>query len=318
MTALAILIAVFVLFLLFVSLVLLVIGPVMLMQPRRRLIDYYSRFTTLLHPAQLGVPFEELTVKTTEGLPLSCWFVKAAGTARGTVVYLHGVAESKIVGLPMARLLQSRGFNVFLYDSRYHGESGGRFCTYGFYEKHDASAVITTLLARRDVHIGRIGLFGASMGAAVALQVAALDRRVSCVVAESGFATLRSIFDDYQRRMIKIPFHYLRNLVIKRSEALAHFKANAVSPIDSVRDVHVPLFLIHGTADTTILHTYTVAVFERANDPKELWLIPGAKHHNVPELGGEEYEGRIVTFFEKHLAGPQEANRGSEDQSPSQ
>lgn len=302
MTLFFLLLGVAVLFLLFVSLVLLVLGPVMLLHPRRRLIDYYRRFTSLLHPSQLGVPFEELTLTTTEGLPLSCWFIKANGRARGTILYLHGVAECKIVGLPIARLLQSKGFNVFLYDSRYHGDSGGRFCTYGFYEKHDASAVITALLSRQDVHLGNFGLFGSSMGAAVAIQVAALDRRVRCVIAESGFATLRSVFDDYQRRMIKIPFHYLRNIVIKRSESMAHFKANAVSPLESVRDVHVPLFILHGTGDTKIGHQYSVAVFERAREPKELWLIPGAQHHDMAGVGGPEYERRVVKFFEDYLA----------------
>jgi alpha-beta hydrolase superfamily lysophospholipase len=252
-------------------------------------------------------------LKTAEGISLSCWLIRAEARARGTVIYLHGVSESKIVGLPVAELLRSHGFNVFLYDSRRHGESGGTFCTYGFYEKHDASMVITTLLTRPDFDAGPIGLFGSSMGAAVAVQVAASDPRVMAVVAESGFATLRTIFDDYQKQMIKLPWHYLRNLVIKRSEQVAHFKANAVSPLDAVRRVTVPLFVLHGTADTLIHYSYSERVYAAANEPKELWLIPGARHDNMAQVGGEEYRERIVRFFERFLtvdgAGGQKPNQ---------
>lgn len=296
------------LFLIFVSMIILVIGPFMLLQPYRRLQDYYRKHTSVLHPSDLGLPVEELTLKTTDGIPLSCWLIPARGHPRGTVVYLHGVSECKIIGLPMAALLHNRGFNVLLYDSRRHGESGGSFCTYGFYEKNDASMVLNYLVSRKDFHVGPIGLFGASMGAAVAIQVAARDERIRAVVAESGFSALRTVFDDYQKKMIKLPWHYLRNIVIRRSEHIAHFKANAVSPLQAVQAVRVPIFIIHGTGDTSIHHRYSEMVFQNANEPKELWLVEGARHDNVPEVGGKEYERRIVEFFEKHLV-PQSENQ---------
>lgn len=292
------------LFLVFISMILLVVGPVMLLHPHRRLVEYYRRRTSILHPSDLRLPYEEITLRTAEGLPLSCWFVRAPGRPRGTVVVLHGVSECKIVGLPLAKRLHDRGYHVFLYDARRHGDSGGSFCTYGFYEKHDVSTVITHLERRPDVETGRIGVMGASMGAAVAVQVAAVDPRVAAVVAESGFATLRSVFDEYQKRMIKIPFHFLRNLVIRRSERMAHFKASAVSPLEAVRSVHVPVFFLHGTEDTLIRHTASELLYRNANDPKELWLIRGARHDNMPDIGGEEYYERILGFFDRTIAGP--------------
>lgn len=287
--------------LLSVSAVLFVIGPGMLLQPYRRTVHYYRRYTNALHPSDLGLPCEDITLHTPEGISLSCWLVPAPGEAKGTVVYLHGVSECKIVGLPMAKKLHDLGYNVFLYDSRRHGDSGGTYCTYGFYEKHDATAAISNLIERQGIRTGKIGLFGSSMGAAVAIQVASIDPRVVAVVAESTFATLRTIFDDYQKRMIKLPWHYLRNMVIRRSELIAHFKANAVSPLEAVREVHVPLFMLHGTADRLIKSGYSELVFARANEPKELWLIRGASHNDMAEVGGEEYSRRILEFFERNL-----------------
>ncbi len=302
MSILLVLLVFVVVFMLFVSMIILVIGPVMLMQPHRRTIDYYRKHTSILHPSHLQLPYQELTLKTAEGIDLSCWLIKAAGHSKGTVIYLHGVSESKISGLPMAKQLHERGFNVFLYDSRRHGESGGSFCTYGFYEKHDTTTIINYLLSRSDLTVGKIGLFGTSMGAAVAIQVASIDTRVRGVIAESGFAALRTIFDDYQKRMIKLPWHYLRNIVIKRSEYLAHFKANAVCPLEAVKQVHVPLFISHGTADHLIKYTYSELVFKNANEPKELLLIPGARHSDMAEVGGTAYQQKILLFFEHALA----------------
>jgi fermentation-respiration switch protein FrsA (DUF1100 family) len=217
------------------------------------------------------------------------------------VIFLHGVSECVIVGLPIARRLHDAGFHVFLYDSRRHGDSGGQFCTYGFYEKHDTSTMISYLQGRHDMQTGKIGLLGSSMGAAVAIQVAALDARVASLLVESGFATLRTVYDEYQKRIIKVPWHYLRNIVIKRSEHIAHFKASAVSPLEAVRNVKVPIFFMHGTVDNLIKPVYTKRVFANANEPKELWLIEGAKHNNMAEIGGEEYFRRIVEFFERTL-----------------
>ncbi len=297
-------ILVILLFMVFISLLLLVIGPVMLLQPHRRTVEYYRKRTSILHPSDIGLPCEEISLKSAEGITLACWFIRGPQNANGTIIYLHGVSESKIVGLPLAKVFHDNGYNVFLYDSRRHGDSGGNFCTYGFYEKHDTGTIINYLEDRPDIRLGQIGLIGSSMGAAVALQVAAADRRVAAIIAESGFATLRTIFDDYQKRMIKLPWHYLRNLVIKRSEHLAHFKANAVSPLNAAKEIRVPLFILHGTADNLIDYKYSEMVFANANAPKELWLIPNARHDNMAEVGGTEYVQRIVEFFKKNLREP--------------
>jgi fermentation-respiration switch protein FrsA (DUF1100 family) len=287
------------LFLVFVSLILFVIGPFMLLQPYRRTEEYYRRHTTLLHPSAITPASEEYELRTAEGIRLSLWLLKTGGATLGTVIYLHGVSESKIAGLPMAGALLSAGWNVLLYDARRHGESGGAFCTYGFYEKHDVSTIISWLHSRPDTSGCRIALFGSSMGAAVAIQAASRDRRVAGVIAESGFASLRTVFDEYQKRMIKLPFHYLRNLVIRRSERLAHFKAAWVSPLEAIARLRVPVLIAHGTEDSTIGHRYSRQLFDAAVEPKQLLLVPQARHDNMWEAGGADYRAQLTGFLER-------------------
>jgi len=289
-------------FLISVTLVIFVIGPTILLQPKRRGKDFYLALHHPVTPADVDLQYEEINVLTRDGLRLNCWLVKAGARAKGTILFLHGVGDCKIAGIPYARLFYDNGFNTFLYDSRRHGESEGQYCTYGYYEKHDVISVIDYLQTRSDIHLGKIGVFGSSMGAAVAIQAAALDKRIVAIVAENSFATLRSIFDDYQKRMIRLPFHYLRNIVIKRSELIARFKANDVSPLDSVRHIHLPLLFVYCTEDRHIHPRYSTMLHNNTDEPKELYAIEGASHNDAWQVGGEPYRQKLATFFKKHLA----------------
>lgn len=289
------------LFLLNASLVIFVFGPLLLLQPIRRTKDWYARFTTLLEPRDAGLPQEDLDLPTHDGPHLSCWCVPQKKESRGTILYLHGVGDCKIGGIALARFFYSAGFNVFLYDSRAHGESGGAYCTYGYYEKHDVSTVIDYLESRKDISVGKIGIFGTSMGAAVAIQAAALDDRIAVVVAESSFTNLRTIFVDYQRRIIKLPWHFLRNLAMTRSQRIANFKGRSVSPIEDVKRMNTPILFVHGTDDTFIDCEYSKELYEAANEPKRLLLIEGADHNDLWDVGGMTYEKTILDFFDQHL-----------------
>jgi fermentation-respiration switch protein FrsA (DUF1100 family) len=289
------------LFLIQATFVLLVTGPLILLKPIRRKKDWYARFTNLLEPKDAGLPQENVIVETFDGLKLSCWFVRQKKKSRGTIIYLHGVGDCKIAGVTFARSLYDKGFNIFLYDSREHGESEGYYCTYGFYEKHDVSAVISYLQSRTDVKIGKIGVFGTSMGGAVAILAAAIDHRIAAVISEGTYTTLRVVFVDYQKRIIKLPWHFLRNIALVQSQKLANFKARLVAPVEDIKRVHVPILIVHGKNDSFIKSDYSKLLYDAANEPKYLLLIEGADHNNVWEIGDEVYENSVTSFFEKHL-----------------
>lgn len=297
----ALIVALFV-FLASVSIILFLVGPVLLLQPRRRTAEFYRALGQPVTPSDLGLTYEEINVITDEGMKLNSWLIKAPSPANGTLLYLHGVADCKIDGIRHAKLLHDHHYNVFLYDARRHGSSDGKFCTYGYYEKSDVIKIIDYLVSRTDLSLGKIGIIGTSMGAAVALQAAALDNRIAAVIAENSFATLRSIFDDYQRRMIKLPFHFLRNLVIVRSELMANFKASEVSPLEAVRQIQIPILFIYGSMDHLISYRYSISLHEQANGLKELFAVDDASHNNIWQIAGRLYENKILDFFERTLA----------------
>ena len=291
-----------VLFLIQAAFVLLVAGPLILLKPIRRKKEWYARFTTLLDPKDAGLPQENVTLETFDGWKLSCWFIPQKKKIRGTIVYLHGVGDCKIAGMAFARSLYDEGFNIFLYDSRQHGESEGTYCTYGFYEKYDVSAVTRYLRTRKDKEIGKIGLFGTSMGGAVAIQAAAIDSRISAIVSECSYTALRIVFVDYQKRIIKLPWHFLRNIALVQSQKIANFKARLVSPLEDIKRIHVPILIVHGKNDSFIKSEYAKLLYDAANKPKRLLLIDNAGHNDVWEVGGAAYKDSVAAFFKEHLA----------------
>lgn len=295
------LVLIFVLFLLSAGFVLLAVGPLILLQPLRRTAEWYRRSTDLLEPADAGLPQDNVHFQTHDGLSLSGWLVAQPKRARGTVLYLHGVGDCKTAGVPLAKLFFDNGYNVFLYDSRRHGDSGGSYCTYGYYEKFDVSTAINYLIERLGKKLGPVALFGTSMGAAIAIQAAAIDTRIKGVIAEASFTDLRTISVDYQRRIIKLPWHFLRNAAMARSQKFAKFKARDVSPLEDVTRLRIPILFIHGTSDSFINLDYSKMLYHKAREPRELYLVAGANHNDVWEVAGKSYEAKVLGFLNRAL-----------------
>jgi uncharacterized protein len=203
------------------------------------------------------------------GVPLVGWWFHAPGTARGTVVYLHGVADNRASGIGIAEHFVPMGFDVVTYDSRAHGESGGEACTYGFYEKRDLARVIDHLPRRPIV------VMGTSMGAAVALQAAAEDSRIAAVISISAFSDLRTAAAE------RAPFFASRTNIedaFNLAGAEGRFRVADVSPVAAAPRITVPVLLIHGDADKETPYAHALRIFAALRDPKRLITIPGGGH----------------------------------------
>ena len=300
MSLLLVIILLAVLFLVSTAFVILVIGPLIILQPIRRTKEWYRSSTNLLEPRDAALPQEDVSLVSTDGLRLSGWFVPSKRKPKGTIIYLHGLGDCKTAGVTLTRVLHKAGFHVLLYDSREHGESEGSYCTYGYNEKYDVSTAIDFVKKKR-IRTGEIGIFGTSMGAAVAIQAAAVDHRIKAVAAEASFTDLRRISVDYQRRIVKLPWHFLRNVAMSRSQKIAQFKARDVSPINDVRKLSIPILFNHGMDDRLINYEYSKTLYHHANEPKDLFLVPGANHQDLWEVAGSSYENNIIDFFRRWL-----------------
>jgi alpha-beta hydrolase superfamily lysophospholipase len=206
-----------------------------------------------------------------DGVTLRAWTCPAKGARRGSVVYLHGIADNRGSAAGVLTRFRDRGFDAVAYDSRAHGDSGGSACTYGFYEKRDLHRAIDTLAP------GPVVLIGTSLGAAVALQEAADDTRVIAVVAAEPFSDLRTVATE------RAPFLFGRSAVDKAfqiAEQQAQFKVDEVSPVRAAERIAVPVLLIHGAADVDTPPSHSQRIFEALKGPKRLLLLPGVTHNH--------------------------------------
>ena len=228
----------------------------------------------LLHPYRSPVAGStpdgcETVAFAGDGVSLAGWRCAAEGQRRGTIVYLHGVADNRASGRGVIARYRPKGFDVVAYDGRAHGDSEGAFCTYGFYERRDLRRVLDTLAT------GPVVLIGASLGA-VALQEAADDDRVTALVVAEVFSDLRSVASE--RTPLFVPAR-LVNAAFRVAEQRARFEVDAVSPVNAARRIRVPVLLIHGERDTDTLPAHSQRVYDGLAGPKRLILVPAVGHN---------------------------------------
>src|ERR1700678_1419019 len=249
---------------------------------------------------------EDFAVKATDGAVLRGWKVKPK-SANGDWVFLyHGISDNRTGNIAHAEFLLTNSYSVAMMDSRALGESGGDMATYGWKEREDTRAIVDTLYASEKVR--HLYALGVSMGAAIALQSAAVEPRIDAVVAEDPFANLREVTYDYSGLqwsplLGKTLFRPASMTALYEVKKTGGFDPDDVSPEKAVKVRAFPILLICGTEDHRIPCRHAKAIYKAAIGTKELWIVQGAGHASALGHDPQEYEKRLIQFFEKYPAG---------------
>ncbi len=254
-------------------------------------------------PADFNLPADTLTVRSFDGSVLKgIWIRHDSAAHRPVILMLHGVGNCKERWLPVAQWLWAEGFSTVLMDSRAHGQSGGAHCTYGFFEKRDVSMVLDSLFARDSSLF--IGVWGHSLGGAIALQSLAHDPRFKFGIVESTFANFRDIVYDYQYRLFKVASKDFADNAIQRAAATGGFEPDSIRPCIAATRIHCPIFMAHGTEDERIKFEYGKRNFEQlASTDKQFYPVVGGDHNHLSAFGGAAYADAIVRFLGRFRSG---------------
>lgn len=251
------------------------------------------KITTNLLPSDLGLGYEEVELKSTDGLKLSGWLIPNNKT-KATIIIMHGYPADKNNLLGIAEFL-AKDFNVFLFDFRSFGQSEGKYTTAGYLEKNDLSGAIQYL--EKEKNLTKLGLYGFSLGGAVALM--ADHKNIKAIVADSAYAKLSNIVRHMYGAFLvfKHPLAYLTKIY-----GFLFLKMNIddVSPADTIKSIKAPILLIHAEKDSQIPVSEAYLLHD-ANKKAQLWIVENAGHGMTHSINPEEYEKRVVGFFEGNL-----------------
>lgn len=243
--------------------------------------------------ADLGATAEEVTFRTSDGIELAGTYVPSRNGA--AVIAFPGRTGPQ----EQARMLARHGYGVLLFDRRGDGESEGD--PYRWAANEDVKAAVAYLQSRSDVDPERIGGLGLSLGGELMLETAAQTDALKAVVSEgAGIRTIREhMHTSGAGRWAQAPFYSVWTV------ATAVF-SNHVPPEDLKdlvgRIAPRPVFLIyatHGLGGEDLNPQFYAA----AGEPKTLWEIPEASHTGGLDARPEEYERRVVAFFDSALLG---------------
>lgn len=240
-----------------------------------------------------------IDINTVDNLTLKGLFIKTKFKSKATLIVVHGIGSCKEHMFPLAKELTNKAFNVFVFDGRAHGKSEGDYCTYGFYEKEDISSIVSLLLKLNPNE--KIGVWGHSLGGAIAIQSLANDNRIVFGIVESTFADLSQIVYDYKKRMLHgIGIRSLSNYILENAGEIAHFNPEKVKPIIDVKNIKQPILFAHGAADERISPDYGKELFNNCTSAqKELIIVPKANHNNIRIVGGKDYLNKIFSFLNR-------------------
>ncbi len=231
------------------------------------------------------------------GATIHGWFIPGRKGA-GAIILLHGVRANRLSMLDRARFLSRAGYSVLLFDFQAHGESTGEHITFGYLESRDALAGASFL--RSNAPDERVGLIGVSMGGAAAL-LASPPLEVNAMVLEAVYPTIDQAISNRLTMRLGGWSGCLTPLLSWQLKPRLGVDADVLRPIDKVGKVSVPKLFIVGAEDQHTTLEESRRMFDAASEPKELWVVNGARHVDLYPLARREYEQRVLGFFEEHL-----------------
>jgi fermentation-respiration switch protein FrsA (DUF1100 family) len=197
-----------------------------------------------------------------------------------------------------ARFLVDEGYTVLLFDFQAHGESTGAHITTGYLESRDARAAID--FVRAETSGERVGVIGVSMGGA-AFALADPAPSVDAAVLELVYPTIEQAVDDGLRMNLGGWGIALRPLMTAQLPLRFGFNATDLRPIDHIGSIACPKLFIAGAEDMHTTIEESRQLFAAASQPKDLWVVEGARHEDLHRFTAREYERRILAFFAREL-----------------
>jgi fermentation-respiration switch protein FrsA (DUF1100 family) len=226
-------------------------------------------------PKNWNLNHKDVYFTAEDGIKLHGWFFPLQQDGP-VILFCHGNAGNISHRLDNVARLLEENIQVFIFDYRGYGRSGGRPSEKGIYL--DGLAAYDFLVRKEGIPASDIVVFGRSLGAAVAVEVA-LQKEIRSVILESAFTSTK----DMAKAMLLF-------------KPLSPFMPTNYDNLAKISRLQIPKLIIHGDRDEIVPFAMGQRLFDAAERPKDFYLIPGAGHNDTYPVGGEMYFNRVATF----------------------
>jgi uncharacterized protein len=248
-------------------------------------------------PADVGLEYQEVAFRSTDGVPLKAWWIGKGGPSRAAVL-VHGFGGDKSDPhiVETARVYHRAGFNVLMLDLRANGESEGERVSLGYQEVRDVRGTLSWL-ERRGFDPPSVVLHGWSMGGATVVR-AAPGSGVAAVVEEAGYADLPPLLREQLPEASGLPAFFNPGIFFM-GKVFLDIDPWAVRPKEDAKRLSeegVPFMIIHSRDDDAIPFEHAES-FAAAYPEAVFWELQGYDH--VAAYTHPDYRERLVSFLDE-------------------
>jgi pimeloyl-ACP methyl ester carboxylesterase len=248
-------------------------------------------------PHDMGLDYQDVIFSTADDVNLTGWYIPSRN--RAGIIAIHGGDGNRTHMLYHAEVLALEGYGVLLFDLRAHGESGGKYYIAGN-ASLDVQAAVDYLLSRPEIDAQRIGGVGLSMGGTVLIQGAALTPSLRAVVSDGAEGCtlddyLSPMPPEYRKLWFMIPNVWM---IDRYLELLSGVQATPIKELVQQISPRPILFISTGEGTEQFMNRQ---FYEHAGPTAQLWELPQTQHTDGLFAYPEEYQERMLSFFNMHL-----------------
>lgn len=245
--------------------------------------------------------FSSVRFTTPDKKDMEGWFIPSIRGAPA-VFLCHGYRSNRAELLTMASTFQENGYHVFLFDFRGHGSSAFNLSTLGVKETGDLLSAIEVITARPDVDPNRVGVWGVSLGAYVALSAAVSSPKIRTIAVDSPFESPNSFVEMETTEALGVD-----NFAFRKLSMLGFVILNLPNLpgrnrlLERIVDLEGRDKLFITSEGATALESQTLNLFNHSPQPRELLRLKHSKTSILYDVDRKNYENIVVEFFKKHL-----------------
>lgn len=244
----------------------------------------------------LDIRYEPMEMVSKYGYKLFGRFYRNPKPTNKVMLSLHGHNSCSVSQMKYLNMFLDLGFNVFMPDHRRSGFSDGKSITFGHYEKYDVISWIDKL-EKIDENF-KFYIFGESMGAATAILVTSLDKRINLLISYCGYYDMKNIFKGHLKNKHLLNFIYPGIKLMSRLITKTDF--NECSAGKAMKKVKVPTLVIHSEGDQLVIFENAKKMLE-ANPDAEHYFFKDTAHARSMVKYPEKFTEVVSNFVNSHL-----------------